>query len=53
MSDPSALSAEALAAIAKARTEAELEQITVEYLGRKSASTRERFARRDAGQLPG
>jgi phenylalanyl-tRNA synthetase alpha chain len=36
MSDPSAMSSEALAAIAKARTEAELEQITVEYLGRKS-----------------
>src|ERR1700716_546841 len=31
-----ALSAEALAAIAKARTEAELEQIALEYLGRKS-----------------
>jgi phenylalanyl-tRNA synthetase alpha chain len=36
MSDPSGLSAEALAAIAKARTEAELEAIEVEYLGRKN-----------------
>jgi phenylalanyl-tRNA synthetase alpha chain len=36
MSDPSALSAEALVAIAKARTEAELEAISVEYLGRKN-----------------
>jgi len=37
MSDkPYALSAEALAAIAKARTEAELEAIAVEYLGRKN-----------------
>src|SRR3977135_2500177 len=37
MSDkPDALSAEALAAIAKARTEAELEAIAVEYLARKN-----------------
>jgi phenylalanyl-tRNA synthetase alpha chain len=36
MSDPSALSAGALAAIAKAQTEAELEVIALEYLGRKS-----------------
>ena len=36
MSDPSALSAEALAAIAKASTDAELEAIALEYLGRKS-----------------
>jgi phenylalanyl-tRNA synthetase alpha chain len=37
MSDkPFALSAEALAAIAKARTETELEAIAVEYLGRKN-----------------
>ena len=36
MSEPSALSAEALAAVAKARTEAELEAIAVEYLGRKN-----------------
>jgi len=36
MSEPSALSAEAIAAIAKARTEAELEAIAVEYLGRKN-----------------
>jgi phenylalanyl-tRNA synthetase alpha chain len=37
MSDkPDAVSAEALAAIAKARTEAELEAIAVEYLGRKN-----------------
>jgi phenylalanyl-tRNA synthetase alpha chain len=36
MSDPSALITEALAAIAKARTEAELEAIELEYLGRKS-----------------
>ena len=36
MSDPSALSSEALAAIAKAQTEAELDTIAVEYLGRKS-----------------
>jgi phenylalanyl-tRNA synthetase alpha chain len=36
MSDPSALSNEALAAIARARTAAELEAIEVEYLGRKS-----------------
>ena len=36
MSDPSVLSAEALAAIAKASTDAELEAIALEYLGRKS-----------------
>ena len=36
MSDPSALSTEALAAIAKARTAAELETIELDYLGRKS-----------------
>jgi len=36
MSDPSALSNEALAAIARARTTAELEAIEVEDLGRKS-----------------
>ena len=36
MSDSSELSAEALAAIAKARTEAELEAISVDYLGRKN-----------------
>jgi phenylalanyl-tRNA synthetase alpha chain len=36
MSDPSALSSEALAAIAKAQTEAELDAIALEYLGRKS-----------------
>jgi phenylalanyl-tRNA synthetase alpha chain len=36
MSDPSALSSGALAAIAKAQTEAELEVIALEYLGRKS-----------------
>ena len=36
MSDPSALSSQALAAIAKAQTEAELEVISLEYLGRKS-----------------
>jgi phenylalanyl-tRNA synthetase alpha chain len=36
MSDPSTLSSEALAAIAKAQTEAELEAIALEYLGRKS-----------------
>jgi phenylalanyl-tRNA synthetase alpha chain len=36
VSDPSALSSEALAAIAKARTKAELEAIELEYLGRKS-----------------
>ena len=36
MSDPAALSAEALAAIAKASTDAELEAIALEYLGRKS-----------------
>ena len=36
MSDPSALSSEALAAIAKAQTEAELDTIALEYLGRKS-----------------
>jgi phenylalanyl-tRNA synthetase alpha chain len=35
MSDPSKLSAQALAAIAKASTEAELEAIAIEYLGRK------------------
>ncbi|MDQ2923749.1 MAG: phenylalanine--tRNA ligase subunit alpha [Candidatus Dormibacteraeota bacterium] len=34
--DPSALSAEALAAIAKAHTDAELEAISLDYLGRKS-----------------
>src|ERR1700682_5762376 len=36
MSDPSALSSAALAAVAKAQTEAELEAIALEYLGRKS-----------------
>jgi phenylalanyl-tRNA synthetase alpha chain len=36
MSDPSALSSLALAAIAKANTKAELEAIELEYLGRKS-----------------
>jgi phenylalanyl-tRNA synthetase alpha chain len=36
MSDPSALSSEALAAIAKAQTNAELEAIEMDYLGRKS-----------------
>jgi len=36
MSDPSALTAEALEAIAKARTDAELEAIALEYLGRKN-----------------
>ncbi len=36
MSDPSSLTKEALAAIAKARTEGELEAITLDYLGRKS-----------------
>jgi phenylalanyl-tRNA synthetase alpha chain len=36
MSDPSALSGQALAAIAKAQTSAELEAIEMEYLGRKS-----------------
>src|SRR5258708_33214859 len=36
MSDPSALSGQALAAIAKAQTTTELEAIEMEYLGRKS-----------------
>jgi len=36
MNDPSALTTEALAAIGKAQTRAELERIEVEYLGRKS-----------------
>jgi phenylalanyl-tRNA synthetase alpha chain len=36
MSDPSALITESLAAIAKARNEAEIEVIELEYLGRKS-----------------
>ena len=36
MSDASSLTKEALAAIAKARTEGELETITLDYLGRKS-----------------
>src|SRR5260221_695001 len=36
MSDPSALSGQALAAIAKAQTRTELEAIEMEYLGRKS-----------------
>jgi phenylalanyl-tRNA synthetase alpha chain len=36
MSDPSSLTKEALAAIAKSRTEGELETITLDYLGRKS-----------------
>jgi phenylalanyl-tRNA synthetase alpha chain len=36
MSDPSALSSQALAAIAKAQTKAELEAIEMDYLGRKS-----------------
>jgi phenylalanyl-tRNA synthetase alpha chain len=36
MSDPSALSSQALAAIAKANTTSELESIELDYLGRKS-----------------
>jgi phenylalanyl-tRNA synthetase alpha chain len=36
LSDPTALTKEALAAIEKARTEGELETITLDYLGRKS-----------------
>ena len=36
MSDPSALSDQALAAIAKANTNAELEAVALDYLGRKS-----------------
>jgi len=36
MSDPSALTSEALAAIGKAQSPADLERIEVEYLGRKS-----------------
>src|SRR5258708_31861197 len=36
MRDPSALSGQALAAIAKAQTRTELEAIEMEYLGRKS-----------------
>lgn len=36
MSDPSDLTTEALAAIAKAHTEGELEKISLDYLGRKS-----------------
>ncbi|MEP6752191.1 MAG: phenylalanine--tRNA ligase subunit alpha [Candidatus Dormiibacterota bacterium] len=36
MSDPSDLTKEALAAIAKARTEGELETLSLDYLGRKS-----------------
>jgi phenylalanyl-tRNA synthetase alpha chain len=36
VSDPSSLIKEALAAIAKARTEGDLETITLDYLGRKS-----------------
>src|SRR3981081_2085187 len=36
MSNPSALTAEALAAIARARSDAELEAIALEYLGRKN-----------------
>jgi phenylalanyl-tRNA synthetase alpha chain len=38
MSDQSGLTSEALAAIGRAQTPAELEQIEVEYLGRKSGS---------------
>ena len=36
MNDPSSLTSEALAAIGKAQSPAELEQIEIEYLGRKS-----------------
>src|SRR5258708_8732981 len=36
MSDPSPLSGQALAAVAKAQTTTELEAIEMEYLGRKS-----------------
>ena len=36
MTDPSALTAEAIAAIGKGRTATELERVEVEYLGRKS-----------------
>jgi len=36
VSDPSSLTKEALAAVAKARTEGELETISLDYLGRKS-----------------
>ena len=36
MSDPTGLTKEALGAIAKARTEGELDTIALDYLGRKS-----------------
>ncbi|HEY8841054.1 MAG TPA: phenylalanine--tRNA ligase subunit alpha [Candidatus Dormibacteraeota bacterium] len=49
MSDASSLTKEALAAIAKARTEGELETITLDYLGRKSGQITKLLTR--IGQL--
>ncbi|HEY8815052.1 MAG TPA: phenylalanine--tRNA ligase subunit alpha [Candidatus Dormibacteraeota bacterium] len=49
MSDPAGLTKEALAAIAKARTEGELETIALDYLGRKSGQITKMLA--GIGQL--
>src|SRR2546429_276383 len=50
MSDPSALTSEALAAIGKAQTPADLERIETEYLGRKSGRVSRLLS--NIGQLP-
>ncbi len=50
MSDPSGLTKEALAAVAKARTEGELETISLDYLGRKSGQITKLLT--GIGQLP-
>src|SRR5213078_2579116 len=50
MSDPSALTSEALAAIGKAQTPADLERIETEYLGRKSGHVSRLLS--NIGQLP-
>src|SRR5437879_13646873 len=50
MSDPSALTSEALAAIGKAQTPADLERIESEYLGRKSGQVSRLLS--NIGRLP-
>src|SRR5438477_12148263 len=50
MSDPKSLTGEALAAIGKAQTPADLEQIETEYLGRKSGHVSRLLS--NIGQLP-
>src|SRR5207237_10085005 len=50
MSDPKSLTGEALAAIGKAQTPADLERIETEYLGRKSGHVSRLLS--NIGQLP-